>query len=171
MLQILLLPPPCPPPPPLPHLIFGKQDLPSSAAVEAPGQQWRPSPHDWPMGHRSALVAEAHFLGGWEGVQERSKCRPKLLHSNSTLTSGDGQQLEVPETVRMQRCQEHSGHQPGRVGPDAGSAQTATGAGSKTRDKSKDLSLAHSYGQSKGRSRLPALCLGRGALTGRDCSS
>ena len=63
MLQILLLPPPCPPPPPLPHLIFGSRTA-RQRCSGSPGGNSGGHPHmTQPMGHRSALVTEAHFPG------------------------------------------------------------------------------------------------------------
>ena len=103
MLQILLLPPPCPPPPPLPHLIFGSRTTHQRCSGSPGGNSGGHPRMTQPMGHRSVLITKAHFPGGGGRVQEKCKCRPKLLcRPNGTLTSGNGQQLEVPETVKMQ---------------------------------------------------------------------
>lgn len=86
----------------LPHLIFesriAHQHYSGSLGDSSGGH-----PHmTRPVGHKEACLSKALLPRGRRG-QEKGKCRPKSLYEiNGTLTSGKGQQLEVPETVSRQ---------------------------------------------------------------------
>lgn len=106
-------------------------------------------------------------------MQEKCKCRPKLTNLTAPSPLGTGSSWRSRDSEDAGVARSHSGHQPGRIEAKGNSSLDGHWSWEAKRgDKSKDLSLAHSYGQSKRPDpRLPALCLGRRALTERDCSS